>query len=65
MIAEDVSFNVQKMIEEAAYFIAMRRCFVPGNDIGDWLQAEKDIDDLLHGTIIDHVIKPLRAGIHA
>lgn len=68
MIAEDVGFGVQHMIEEAAYFIAMRRGFAPGNKLGDWLQAETDIDSLLHGTAIDqgmkpaddHVMKPLR-----
>jgi len=71
MIAEDVGFGVHHMIEEAAYFIAMRRGFAPGNELGDWLQAEADVDSLLHGTAIvqgtkpadDHVMKPLRAGI--
>jgi hypothetical protein len=71
MIAEDVGFRVHQMIQEAAFFIAMRRGFSPGNEIGDWLQAEADIDTLLHGTILDHsvkaaddhVMKPLRAEI--
>ena len=71
MIAEDVGFGVHHMIEEAAFFIAMRRGFAPGNELGDWLQAETDIDTLLHGTIIDHgvkaaddhVMKPLRVTI--
>lgn len=69
MIAEDVNFGVHHMIEEAAFFIAMRRGFAPGNELGDWLQAEADIEALLHGTAIDHsknttddhVMKPLRA----
>jgi len=71
MIAEDVGFGVHHMIEEAAFFIAMRRGFAPGNELGDWLQAEMDIDSLLHGTTIDHavkaaddhVMKPLRTEI--
>ena len=71
MIAEDVGFGVHHMIEEAAFYIAMRRGFAPGNELGDWLQAEKDIDSLLHGTAgskavapaDDHVMKPLRAEI--
>lgn len=71
MIAEDANFGVHHMIEEAAFFIAMQRGFVPGNELGDWLQAETDIDSLLHGTTIDHgmtaadnhVMKPLRAEI--
>lgn len=69
MIAEDSGFGVHHMVEEAAYFIAMRRGFAPGNELGDWLQAETDIDSLLHGTADDqsmkpaddHVMKPLRA----
>ena len=48
MIAEDVGFGVHHMIEEAAFFIAMRRGFAPGNEFGDWIQAEKDIDSMLH-----------------
>ena len=71
MIAEDVGFGVHQMIEEAAYFIAMRRGFAPGNELGDWLQAETDIDSMLHGTTVDHgkrsiddhIMKPLRAEI--
>ena len=68
MIAEDVGFGVHQMIEEAAFFIAMRRGFDPGNELSDWLQAETDIDSLLHGAAIDdgvkvaddHIMKPLR-----
>ncbi len=68
MIAEDVGFGVHRMIEEAAFFIAMRRGFYPGNELADWLQAETDIDSLLHGAAIDngekvaddHIMKPLR-----
>jgi len=26
----------------------MRRGFAPGNEFGDWIQAEKDIDAMLH-----------------
>lgn len=33
-----------KMIEEAAYFIAQRRGFEPGHDVEDWLKAEAQID---------------------
>ena len=71
MIAEDVGFGVHHMIEEAAFFIAMRRGFAPGDELGDWLQAEKDIDSLLHGTagengtvpVDNYVMMPLRAVI--
>jgi hypothetical protein len=31
----------------AAYYIAERRGFVPGNPLEDWVQAEAEIDRLL------------------
>lgn len=34
-------------IEMAAYYIAERRGFVPGNPLEDWVQAEAEIDRLL------------------
>lgn len=34
---------LQKMIEEAAYYIAEKRGFKPGNDQQDWLEAERQI----------------------
>ena len=34
-------------IAEAAYFRAEKRGFVPGNEIGDWLDAEAEIDGVL------------------
>ncbi|MCF6235104.1 MAG: DUF2934 domain-containing protein [Gammaproteobacteria bacterium] len=34
------------MIAEAAYFIAEHRGFTEGNEIEDWLQAEKEVDTL-------------------
>jgi Protein of unknown function (DUF2934) len=38
----------QKMISEAAYFLASRRDFEPGNELEDWLAAEVAIDQHLH-----------------
>jgi hypothetical protein len=35
------------MIAEAAYYIAERRGFEPGAEVGDWLEAESAIDQLL------------------
>jgi len=32
------------MIAEAAYYRAERRCFEPGYELDDWLQAERDIE---------------------
>jgi len=33
-----------QLIAQAAYFIAERRGFAPGNEIEDWLQAEAEIE---------------------
>ncbi len=35
------------MIAEAAYFIGQKRGQGPGNPLGDWLQAEKQVDEQL------------------
>ncbi|HEY7377273.1 MAG TPA: DUF2934 domain-containing protein [Steroidobacteraceae bacterium] len=35
------------MICEAAYFLAERRNFCPGQEMEDWLQAEREIDRAL------------------
>lgn len=37
----------QKMIEEAAYYVANRRGFIGGNPLEDWLEAEAEIDKQL------------------
>ena len=39
------------LIARAAYFRAMERGFMPGNELEDWLAAEAQVDaDLLRGT---------------
>jgi hypothetical protein len=35
------------MVCEAAYFLAERRNFCPGQELEDWLQAEREIDRAL------------------
>ncbi len=35
------------MICEAAYFLAERRSFCPGQELQDWLTAESDVDRAL------------------
>ena len=35
------------MIRKAAYFRAARRGFCPGQEVEDWLAAEKEIDHML------------------
>lgn len=34
----------QQLIAEAAYLIAERRGFAPGNELDDWLQAEAEVN---------------------
>lgn len=40
----------QQMIAVAAYFRAERRGFCPGYEVGDWLEAEAEIDGCLGAT---------------
>jgi hypothetical protein len=40
---EIVDGPTEQMIAEAAYFIAERRGFAPGNELNDWLAAELEI----------------------
>ncbi|MEN8761305.1 MAG: DUF2934 domain-containing protein [Thiogranum sp.] len=35
-----------KVIAEAAYHKAEKRGFAPGNELRDWIEAEKEIDTL-------------------
>ena len=44
---QPVVTNRQHMIAEAAYFIAEHRGFAAGDEIGDWLQAEREVDTLI------------------
>jgi len=34
----------QAMVAEAAFFIAQSRGFVPGQELDDWLAAEREVD---------------------
>ena len=47
MIAEQSVFTTKEKIEEAAYFIAQRRGFSPGNELSDWCQAETEVEAAL------------------
>jgi hypothetical protein len=38
-----------RMIAIAAYHKAERRHFAPGYELGDWIEAEKEIDKLIRG----------------
>lgn len=43
--AEDVG----EMIATAAYYLAAARNFTPGNELDDWLQAERAVHAQLYG----------------
>lgn len=44
----EVTFDEkQHLIAEAAYYRAMRRSFMPGNELEDWLDAEVEIEKML------------------
>lgn len=49
-VAEEANFNTRKMIAEAAFYMAERRGFMPGQEDSDWLKAEIDIEDFLRGA---------------
>jgi hypothetical protein len=40
-----------QLIAQAAYFIAERRGFAPGNELEDWLQAEAEIEACLKAAL--------------
>jgi sterol desaturase/sphingolipid hydroxylase (fatty acid hydroxylase superfamily) len=41
--------NLDVMIAEAAYYKAEKRCFRPGNELRDWLEAKSEIIRLVYG----------------
>lgn len=53
LIAEDADFNTRGIIAEAAYFLAEKRGFLPGDDVADWLQAESDVEHMLRSPTFD------------
>lgn len=40
----------EQMIAEAAYYRAEQRGFAPGSEMSDWLQAEADVEHVLHNS---------------
>lgn len=50
LVAEDAGLNAKPMIEIAAYYLAQRRDFAPGNELSDWFTAEAEIERQLRGT---------------
>ncbi|HEB94162.1 MAG TPA: DUF2934 domain-containing protein [Gammaproteobacteria bacterium] len=46
-ISQQKTVEQQMMIAEAAYFIAEHRGFSAGGELGDWLQAEREVQTSL------------------
>ncbi len=51
-VAEVTIEEKHRLIAEAAYFRAERRDFAPGHELGDWLEAEAEIESKLLTPII-------------
>lgn len=52
-VAEDVNFNIDSKIAEAAYFLAKRRNFAPGNEASDWFLAERSIEGVVSADLVE------------
>lgn len=46
-VAQQDTAERQVMIAEAAYFIAQQRGFTAGDELSDWLQAEREVQTSL------------------
>ena len=46
-LSETFAVDRHRLIAEAAYSLAEQRGFQPGQELSDWLAAEKEIDALL------------------
>jgi len=40
----------QRAVEEIAYLLAEKRGFVPGYELDDWIEAERQVDAMLAST---------------
>jgi hypothetical protein len=45
--------NRMRLIAEAAYYKAEKRAFAGGSELGDWIEAEAEIDALLNARGAD------------
>ncbi|HVY83218.1 MAG TPA: DUF2934 domain-containing protein [Steroidobacteraceae bacterium] len=53
----------RQMIAEAAYFRAEKRGFSGGGELGDWLEAESEVDRRLRKQEIEHFVEKLDEGL--
>ena len=51
-----------QMVEEAAYYNAVRRGFEPGHELEDWLAAESEIDAQLEYTDPSEFLEDFDSG---
>lgn len=52
-VSEDTNIKIDEKIAEAAFFIAKRRDFAPGDQQSDWLQAESNVEGVLKTELIE------------
>ena len=45
VVAPTIVKSREEQIAEAAYFIALKRGFVPGHEAADWAAAEKEVEE--------------------
>ena len=53
----------RQMIAEAAYFRAERRGFSGGDSVGDWIEAEAEVDERLRQAEAAHLLECLEEGV--
>ena len=53
----------RQMIAEAAYFRAERRGFSGGDSVGDWIEAEAEVDERLRQIEAAHLLECLEEGV--
>jgi len=42
----------ERLVRERAYFRAQRRGFVPGHEVEDWLEAEREVERTSRSAVI-------------
>lgn len=55
----------QRMIAEAAYFLAERRGFNGGDSVADWIEAEAEVDERLRRIGAAGVLECLNDGVES
>jgi len=53
----------RQMIAEAAYFLAEKRGFDSGDPVGDWIEAETEVDARLRRIEAEHLVARLEEAV--